>query len=122
MPRFIYTLIFLLFLLFSASACIFFFVPPKNPFIILLFFGNIHLFSSILISLITFAVMKNKANKMYRILFVRLFLLFIPAAGFLVLKAFKIATNVNVFLLILLASVLYILSEIKNRLPSRRIL
>ena len=122
MPRFIYTLFFLIFLLLGTATYIFFFVPPKNVFIILLFFGIIHLFSSILTSFIVFIFAKNKTNKIYRKIFIRLFLLFTPVVGFLALRTFKIATNVNVFLILLLASLLYILHEIKNRLPSRRIL
>ncbi|MBU1016683.1 MAG: hypothetical protein ABIJ36_00495 [Patescibacteria group bacterium] len=125
MPRFIYTLFLILFGNLLFLLYLFLFVPPQKPLSLLLFFGALHLFLSLLLSLIFFLISHKKykkfntSNKIFRKFFRRVFLGLFLLLAVKALLVFDIYTLVNAVLISLFVLVTYLLLELKMRLPSR---
>lgn len=126
MPRFIYTLFLIVVGDLAILLYFFFFVAPKKFILILIFWGALHLFLSLSISLIAFLFFyyKNKKktnllNRIFRKFFRRIFILLLIPLGILALKVFEIYVFLNTLLLIIFVLVTYILTELKSRLPYR---
>jgi len=125
MPRFIYTLFLILFGNLLFLLYLFLFVSPQKPLSILLFFGALHLFLSLLLSLIFFLISHKKykkfnaPNKIFRKFFRRVFFGLFLLLAVKALLVFDIYTLVNAVLISLFVLVTYLLLELKMRLPSR---
>ena len=124
MPKFVYTL----FLLFFGNVLFFLyillFVPPQKPLAILLFFGSLHLLLSLFASLALFLANYKKYKKfnmpniIFRRMFRRIFIFIALFIGIKVMKTFSVHSLLNTSVFCLFIVVVYLLTELRNRLPS----
>jgi len=124
MPRFVYTLLFITALLAIAIVHTFFFTPPNSVVIIALFVLGLQTMLSILLSTALFLIMHkgnkkiNIPNKLFRKYFRRIFLISLALAGLTLLNIFNTLTAVTGILLATTFTVIYILTELRAKMPS----